>query len=121
VEPTDIDIGAAEWTDVDTLLGAYLHQDLDEVHGGPWQAVKDFAADAAPSRRASASEGLRRLVALFPDDDRLTDAARRLGMDYHPTYDGYSSYAVWLTAVADFLEDPEAHPGPPERDAPASG
>ena len=120
MQPEDIDVRAPEWRDLDSLLGAHLHQDVDVVHGSAWEAVVDFANEGSAKERRSAARALRLLLDEL-EDDGLVDAVGRLGMQHDPTYDGYSSYRVWLTGVADYLDDPEAHPGPPERDAPRPG
>lgn len=110
---------APEWAAAAGFLGAYLHQDFDAEYAQPWDAVLDFKAGTAPNVQAEAATGLRRLVTSFVDDSDLEKAATSLGMAYHPPTDG-TSYRDWLSAVAAFLENPEAHPGPPERDSPSA-
>lgn len=118
MEPSEIDVMAPEWSGSHSLLGAHLHQDLYDIHGGPWEAVLDFGRLGTPQERTNAARGLRRLLTEFRDEDRLIAATRRLGMQYVPTNDGYSSYRTWLTAVADYFEDPDRSADEPARDAP---
>ena len=117
MDEADVDPESQEWHEVRILFGGFLHHDFDLVHGDAWPAVCDYAAQSTDDDLVVGARSLRALVTMF-DDQVLERAVHRFGMAYHPTGDGYSSYRLWLTAVADFLEDPEAHPGPPERDAP---
>lgn len=116
-----IDHRDPQWSMLSNFLGAYFHQDFDAEYAEPWDAVLDYRRGATGARRATVANQIRHLVAISDDDQDIEAAVDSLGMHYSPTYDGYSSYRVWLTAVADFLDDPEAHPGPPERDAPMPG
>lgn len=115
---SDIDRKDPQWAELSKFLGAYLHQNFDAEYAEPWDALLDYESSATHDRKHELARQVRRFLALLAGDRELGLAADRFGMAYYPPGDGYSSYRYWLTAVAEHLEDPVAHPGPPERDAP---
>ena len=98
-----LDPNSPEWDDLGDLLGAYLHQDYDVVHGSPWSAIGAFRSENPTGAVSSASSAARRLAHEISDDDEGRRAVNKLGLDYYPPADGYT-YRSWLLAVADFLE-----------------
>lgn len=98
-----IDRDAPEWEPVRKFFGGHLHQDYDAEYRDEWEAVRDFATGATPSRIAGAIRGLRLLLASYHDDSELLDATYLLGLGYYPPADGLT-YRQWLEGVATFLE-----------------
>lgn len=89
---------------LETLIGAYLHEDFAYCHGSAWGAVDAFAQeepDHAPQLRNEITEFLTD----HQSGDDLEGAVDRLGLMYLPSADGWTSHRAWLLAVADRVDD----------------
>lgn len=85
------------------LLGGYLNEDWYLEYGEPWVAVEAFVReepDFAPSLRAD----IDLVVAEAASDQELETRLGRLGLGYAATTAGWSSYRVWLLALADRVD-----------------
>lgn len=98
----DIDRKSPEWDALWTLFGAYLNQDLDDLYGGPWEAVASFCQGDPASAIADAADEVRRLLDLVEDEKQAEEAVGRLGLEYRPPGDGWT-YRGWLAELEKVL------------------
>jgi hypothetical protein len=90
-------------TPLETLIGAYFHEDWKDDYGDPWSAIDDFAR----GENQSADE-IRDLVAetlqLYPTEAALDQYLFDIGLRYRIEADGWTSHRDWLLAVADRVD-----------------
>jgi CdiI immunity protein len=92
------------WDALETLLGDYLHEDYAYCHGTAWGAVDTFAQE----ERHYASQlriEITDILTACQSEPELERAVARLGLNYLPSADGWTSYRAWLLAVADRVDD----------------
>ena len=93
---------------LEQLAKAYLHEDLYELDGGPWEAVGSYVRDTGDGEALLAD--LNHVLAIFQDETSIEARFDDWSCAYNPVPD-HGSYRAWLTEMKRRLEiGPEAFP-----------
>lgn len=92
------------WEALEILLAGYLHEDFAYLDGSAWGAVESFTRNQ-PEEAPQLHGEITDLLSLCQSESELERAVARLGLNYLPSADGWTSYRTWLLAVADRVDD----------------
>lgn len=83
------------------LMGAYFHEDFNEVHGCAWQTVDAFL-DTEPEEADALLEEIADVLSHVPDDAETERYLARLSCHFWPG-PKQGGYRGWLAAVAAYV------------------
>lgn len=87
---------------LNTLVGAYFHQDWIIEGPDASSVIERFARDSEPAELLTARDEVRALLGSGLSERGLEKKLRQMGLNYLPEPDGMT-YRMWLEFVADKL------------------